>query len=172
MIFLPLVMDLAEQAIKIWPNINKALEKSKKIRIVQTMEDVYLAYEISVAAINQTDLPLIIEYLRSKDAQIYWQIIEENLDTPFYGQSLNESSNIKNIVKLATNGDNLIIEQIKDLVAEHLEDLLEAFREVRFTSITINMELDIEDLQVIRDATHATIYYGEKGTVKLFEPEN
>ncbi len=165
-------MDLAEQAIKIWPNINKALEKSKKIHIVQDTENVYLAYEISVAAINQTDLPLIIEYLRSKDAQIYWQIIEENLDTPFYGQSLNESSNIKNIVKLATNGDNLIIEQIKDLVAEHLEDLLEAFKEVRFTSITINMELDIEDLQVIRDATHAAIYYGEKGTVKLFEPEN
>jgi beta-glucosidase/6-phospho-beta-glucosidase/beta-galactosidase len=124
------------------------------------------------ATIDQTDLHIIVEYLRSKDAHIYWSITPENLDTTFYGQSLSQSLAIKNIIKLAVNGDNLLIGTIEDFIAEHLEDLLEAFKGIRFNEIKIGIELADEDLRVIRDATRATIYYKEKGVMKLFEPEN
>lgn len=165
-------MDLPEQAIKIWPNINKALEKGKSFFVVQTIEHIYLSYQQGVATIDQTDLHIIVEYLRSKDAHIYWSIAPENLDTTFYGQSLSQSLAIKNIIKLAVNGDNLLIGTIEDFIAEHLEDLLEAFKGIRFNEIKIGIELADEDLRVIRDATRATIYYKEKGVIKLFEPEN
>jgi hypothetical protein len=161
-----------EQVEQIWPGIDKDISDTKKVYVTQISNYNYVSYRRVNANFDTLNLNAVLECLRSKNISINWCIIQENANAVFIGKNLGNSTAIKNMTDFAKNGDHLFIGKIVDFVNE-LGDLLEILRNTaRFTSITIDMELDIGELQVIWEVTRANIYSSIGNKLVLFEPED
>lgn len=152
--------------------IKKVTDQLKQIKIVYVTFYSYTSVQItyqesSSIFIEPIYLNRIIDFLREQNKQITWFVKEDHFGT-VYGKSYPEVP--KKMLNYMQNGDNLCVGRFAGL--QLIEDLLEAFKSVRFSTIRIDIHKDDELLQFIYEVTRATICYDSNDKWILFEPNN
>jgi hypothetical protein len=149
--------------------VTDVLKQTKLVYITfYSYTSIHIMYqEGSPIFIYPTDLQYIVDFLREQNKQITWFVKEDHFGT-VYGKSYPEVP--KKMLNYMQNGDNLHISRFAEI--QLIEDLLEAFKSVRFNTIRIDIHKDDELLQFIYEVTRATIYYESNNEWTLFEPNN
>ncbi len=149
--------------------VTDVLKQTKLVYITfYSYTSIHIMYqEGSPIFIYPTDLQYIVDFLREQNKQITWFVKEDHFGT-VYGKSYPEVP--KKMLNYMQNGDNLHISRFAEI--QLIEDLLEAFKSVRFNTIRIDIHKDDELLQFIYEVTRATICYDSNDKWILFEPNN
>ncbi len=162
--------SLAERVKLVWSTIDNDLENSSNVRIlIYTEAYTYIGYQRDTLITDTKNLRDILEYLREKNVQIAWKIIEEHFHSLEYRSRTRE---VRLILSYACNGDILMFGP-HTFYYELVENVLETFRSIRFDRIKIfHDEPNDELLSLVWHVMRTDIYYASHGSWPLYVPED